>query len=554
MKRRQDLIQLVLGLTIIIGLNIVGSFSFSRLDLTTEKRYTLSKVTKDLLLNLDDIIYFKVYLEGEFPSHFKRLRNSTKEMLDEFKVYGGRNIQYEFIDPSANKNKKRTKKIYENLASSGLKPTSVEVQNESKFSQQVIFPGAIITYIDRQVPLMLLQEQMGISPEQQINNSIQTLEYGLANSIRKLAVSAKSRVAFIEGHGELTAQETASITKSLDEYYLVERITLNGQLNKLKLIDAIIIAKPEEEFLDKDKFIIDQFIMKGGKVMWLVESVSTNIDSLSIKGETMAVGINQNISDQLFKYGARVNTDIIEDLQCAIIPMMVPMKKDIKPFPWIYYPLITNTSFHPMVKNLNAIKCQYASSLDTVEAKGVKKTFLLRSSKYSRAVRAPLPIHLKVAYMKPNPAAYNDPYQNIALLLEGEFTSVFKNRLTKQISKDENLDYRETSKKTKMIVVSDGDIIRNEVYNNGDILPLGKERLTGQEYGNVDFFLNAMNYLTDNIDMLSVRSRELKMRLLDKTILEKHKLKWQLINTALPILLVISFGFLQVYFRKRKYS
>ena len=545
---------MILGLIIIAGVNVIGSFAFSRLDLTSEKRFTLSPVTKDLLKDLDDIIYVKVYLEGEFPAHFKRLRNSTREMLDEFKVYGGSNIQYEFINPSENTNKKITEKIYENLSGSGLKPMAIEVQNESKFSQQVIFPGALITYRDRQVPLMLLKEQMGIRPEQQINNSIETLEYGLANSIRKLAVTAKPKVSFIEGHGELTEIQTASITQSLNEYYQVDRITLNGQLNSLKLTKAIIIAKPEKEFTEKDKFIIDQFIMKGGKVMWLIEPVQTNVDSLMKNQQTMAIGISQNLSDQLFKYGVRVNTDIIEDLQCASFPLTVPMNEGIKLFKWIYYPLITNTTYHPMVKNLNAIKFQYVSSLDTVEAPGVKKTYLLRSSQFSRAIRAPLPIDIKTALMTPVQTAFNDPYKNVAVLLEGKFTSVFKNRLIDQISKDENIDYREESKPTKMIVVSDGDIIRNDIHSTGKIYPLDKDKYTGQEYGNVDFFLNAMNYLTDNIDMLSIRSRELKMRLLNDNLIKKQKPVWQLINTVLPILVVICFGFIQVFLRRMKYS
>ena len=341
---------------------------------------------------------------------------------------------------------------------------------------------------------------------------------------------------------------------SLGEYYQIERVTLDGQLTKLKGINTIIIAKPQLEFTDKDKFIIDQFIMRGGKVMWLVESVDVNLDTLKVSQKTMAIGMDLNIADQLFKYGARVNSEIIEDLQCAKLGLINPLDGKPKLFDWIYYPLITNTTYHPIAKNLNAIKCMYTGTIDTVEAPGIKKTFLLRSSKYSRALRAPLPINIGLAYMKPNPAAFNDPYQNIAVLLEGKFTSVFKNRLTKQILQDENIDFREQSKPTKMIVIADGDIIKNEVHSSGQVYHLGVDMYTGQEYGNVDFFLNAMNYLTDDIDMLSIRARELKMRLLDTNLIKKSKTKWQLINTVLPLILVIAFGFLQVYFRKRKYS
>jgi ABC-2 type transport system permease protein len=571
--KRSNIIQLLLGLLIIVLLNVIGSFLFTRLDLTAERRYSLSDATKKMLRNLDDVVYFKVYLDGEFPAGFKRLRNETREMLDEFRAYSD-NIQYEFINPSGNPDKRERKNLYQQLVTAGLNPTTLNVKTKDGTSQQVVFPGALITYKNRELPLELLNSQMGVAPEQVLNNSVQQLEYNISSVIRKLSVPNKPKLAFIIGQGELTEIETLDIRNELSEYYTVERIKIGGKLNSLTERDtkdslnmsirnkykAIIIAKPDSAFSEKDKFIIDQFVMRGGKVLWLIDPVDATMDSLQNSRQTVGVANETNLEDQLFNYGVRLNSNLLVDISCLPIPMVTGMT-DNKPqttfVPWFFFPVIIPTAQHPIVRNLNAVKCEFVSSLDTVVKPGIKKTYLLSTSKYSRVLNAPVIISLDMARQDPDPAQFNQPYKDVAVLLEGKFESLFLNRIPPVIAEDKLIGFLPQSEKTAMIVVSDGDVIRNQVrfgQNGYETLPLGFDRFTGQSFGNKDFIMNAVNYLCDDSGLISARSRELKLRMLDITRINDEKLKWQLINVILPVVLIILFGFIQHFLRRRKYS
>lgn len=557
-NKRRDLIALVLVIIILVMLNFVGSFVFHRFDLTSEKRYTLSDATKNLLANLDDVIYVKVYLEGDFPAGFKRLRNETKEMLDEFRAYSGNNIEYEFINPSDNPDKKQQNEVFKQLFEKGLQPTNLEVKEESGTIQQIIFPGAIVSYRGHELPWQLLKTQMGSSPEAQLNNSIQALEYEFSSCIRNLSVTARPQVGFVEGHGELDTTFVQDIADELSEFYIVKRVKIDSQLISLKGLDAIIIAKPDTSFTDKDKFIIDQFIMKGGKALWLIDPLYTSPDSLRRNGGTLAVPYELKLDDILFKYGVRINTDLIEDIQSSVIPVNVAMRGqpvNIQLKPWIFSPMIMPTGNHPIVKNLDVIKVDFVSSIDTIAAKGIKKTILLQSSKYSRAKLAPVRVDLRMVNMPLDEKRFNDPYRNVAVLLEGEFESVFKNHIDPKIAKDSAIGYKENGVNTKMIVISDGDIIRNDIdYRSQKALPLGYDKYTNQTYGNKNFILNCMNYLCDDSGLISVRARELTLRLLDKKKLKNERLKWQLINTVLPLLALVVFAVVYNIRRKQKYS
>lgn len=558
--KKQNITTLVLSLLIIIFVNIIGSFVYTRFDLTSEKRYTLSDATKKLVKNLDDIVYFKIYLEGDFPAGFRRLRNETREMLNQFRAYSD-NIEYEFINPSDGSDKKYIKNLYQQLVEKGLQPTNLQVKNnQGGTSQQIIFPGAIVTYKGRELPLQLLNSQIGIAPEAVLNNSIQSLEYNVASVIKKLSVIDKPKIAFLEGQGELDSYETGSIASSLAEYYSVERIAINQKLKSLDKFKAIIIAKPDSVFQDKDKFIIDQFIMKGGKVLWLIDPVFASMDSLQKTNETMGIANDINISDMLFKYGVRLNYNLIQDLTAMPIPIKtgnLGAQAQLDYLPWYFFPLIMPSKNNPIINNLNAIKFEFASSIDTIESKDIKKTILLTTSRYSRTLRTPVLISLDILKKEPETKLFNKPELPVAVLLEGEFHSVFKNRIPEEIANNKEIDFRTKSVANRMIVISDGDVIKNQLQKyNGSLypLPLGYDKYTRETLGNKDFIMNCVDYLCDETGLISVRSREIKLRLLDKTKYSNNKVFWQVLNTGLPVLLIFVFALIQSFFRKRKYG
>jgi len=571
--RRVNIIQLFLGLIIIIFLNIIGSAIYFRLDLTSEKRYSLSPSTKKLLRETDDIFYFKVYLEGEFPAGFKMLSRSTREMLDEFRAFSD-NIEYEFINPSAASDAKTRNDIFERLAQQGIQPTDINVRTKEGQKQQRIFPGAILSHKGREIPINLMAEQVGAAPDAIINNSIQALEYNISNAIRKLGTASKPRIAFTEGHGELSRLETADISRALSDFYIVDRVKLDGQVNALtdrkegedgsfavsNKYKAIIIAKPDSIFSEKDKFIIDQFIMKGGKVLWLIDPVFASMDSIQAANRTMGITQDINLNDQLFRYGVRLNSNLLMDLNALPIPVFtgnVGNQPQYSFFPWFYFPVLTSTSKHPIVNNLNAVRTEFISSIDTVGNPGIRKTVLLKTSEYTRIAMTPVMISLEILRSEPNPADYNQPPQPVAVLLEGEFESLFSNRIPGEISKAPEIGFTEKSPENRMIVIADGDMIKNQIQfsaGNYNPYPLGYDRFTGQTFGNKDFMLNAVNYLCDDTGLMSVRSRELKLRVLDRTRASKNLVMWQLINTAGPVLLVILFGLIQFFLRKRRYA
>ncbi len=571
--RKDNLIQFVLALAIIVLINVIGSYVFTRFDLTSEKRYSLSESTKKLLRETDDIIYFKVYLEGDFPAGFKLLSRTTREMLDEFRAYSD-NIEYEFINPSAAENAKTREAIYERLVQQGLEPTDINVRKKQGQEQQRIFPGAIVSYKSREIPLNLMADQLGAQPEAIINNSIQALEYNISNAIRKLSTSVKPKIAFTYGHGELTPIETADIRFALSDFYTVERVKIAENINALterkdngdgtfttvNKYRAIVIAKPDSVFSEKDKFIIDQFVMKGGRILWLADPVFATMDSLMTTDKTMGITLDINLNDQLFKYGVRLNSNLLLDINALPIPMVTGRtgnQPQFTFFPWNYFPVLTSTSRHPVVNNLNAVRTEFVSSLDTVGSPAIRKTILLKTSQYTRIAPTPVIISLDILRKDPDPADYTDAPQPVAVLNEGHFESLFKNRLTPEITEAPEIGFTESVDNNRMIVVSDGDIIKNQVrMNNGSLepLPLGYDRHTGQTFGNRDFIMNCINYLCDDTGLMSVRSRELRLRALDVTKARANLIGWQLINIAGPVLLIIGFGIVQSTLRRRRYS
>ena len=572
--KKNDLTQFALGLLIIILLNIISAFIFTRIDLTSEKRYSLSEATKTMLDDIDDLVFFRVYLEGEFPAGFKKLARETREMLDEMRAYNS-NIEYKFINPSETTDKAERDRIYQQLIEKGLNPTDLQVKTKDGTAKKMIFPGTIATYHGREMPIELLVSQRSTAPEEILNNSIQNLEFAIADGIRKLVSNKRPKIAFIEGHGELDKQETADATLALWDYYNVERVRIDGQLNSLterKATDsinvriknkfaAIIIAKPDSVFSNKDKFIIDQYIMRGGKVLWLIDPVFASMDSLQVNTETMGVSLDLNLTDMFFKYGIRLNNDLVMDLNAMQIPVQVGEvggQPQYEFFPWFYFPILTPLSENPIVRNLNALKTEFISSIDFVnESSNIDKTILLTTSRYSRTVNVPVMINLAIMGEKPDERMFNKQDIPVAALLEGTFESVYANRMPPEITEDTDIDFREVSEETKMIVIADGDMIRNQMQlSQGNYLPLplGYDRYTGQQFGNKELILNAMNYLTENEGLISIRSKELKLRLLDRTKVENERTFWQILNVIVPVVLVLIFGLLLGWIRKRRYA
>jgi len=569
--------ELIILISIIILVNYISSHLFFRIDLTSEKRYTLSNTTKEVLKKLKDIVYVKVYLDGELPYGFLRLKKSIKETLDEFRSYSGDNIQYDFIDPYDTKDKKSLKEIQKQLYKMGLTPTNIqEKDKDGKIVQRIVFPGAIVSYAGKEVAVDFLKNNINRTPEENLNASIEGVEYSLIQGIRKLNNDFGHKIAFIEGHGELDEWEVADLTNSLSEYYTVERVRIDSQLNSLstRIIDSlnqkitvknkydlIIIADPDSAFSEYDKYILDQYIMYGGKVIWIIDVVNVEMDSLAYQSSVIGTIKNLNLSDQLFKYGARVNPNLVQDVQCAIIPVNTAIagtQPQFTPSPWIYFPLLMPNPAHPICKNINLVKGQFVSSVDPVgEDSLIKKTILLTTSENSRVLLAPVKVSLKIINNKINPEYFTKSFIPTAILLEGRFKSLYQNRLAPEMYIHKEIAFKEESIYTQMAVIGDGDIARNHVRRlglNRSPLPLGYDRYTGQTFGNKEFLMNLISYMLDSKNFTELHSKVIPLRLLKKQFVEDNKTTIQLINILIPIILLITIGIGITYYRKRKYS
>ncbi|MBA3680274.1 MAG: gliding motility-associated ABC transporter substrate-binding protein GldG [Bacteroidetes bacterium] len=561
-NKRRDIMSLCILLGIVVLINFIGSFYFKRFDLTSEKRYTLAESTKTLLQNLDDEVLFKVYFDGDFNPSFTRLRNEAKEILDEFRAYSGNQIQYEFIVPGEGLSNDEKMNLEKQLYEKGLVPEQVYEKNNDKMSESRIWPGAIVSHKGRQAVWKIFNRQDNTDYEVSVNNSVKELEYSLTNTIRKLQRDKKQEVTFINGHYELDTLHIVEFARALSEYYDVNRTPILGKLDALDQSAAVIIAGPDSAFTVADQFIIDQYIMRGGKVLWLVDPVGINRDTLIQKGFTLGLPRPLNLDNMLFKYGVRLNTVLLQDFQCSAIPLNIGFKNgqpNFKLFPWPFAPLVLPDGNHPIVKNLDLIKFDYVSSIDTITARGITKTVLLNTSRYTKITPSPARIYYSSVQIPPKESQFMNSYVPVAVLLEGEFTSFAENRLPSIFLTDSAFNakhkYLSKGKKTKMIVVADGDVARNDfIRTSNKSVPLGYDRATNQQYANKTFLLNCVNYLLDDEGMLQLRSREVTLRLLDKKKITTQRGKWQMINVLMPVMLLILFGLIQFFLRKRKFA
>lgn len=569
--RRANILGVVIAIAIVVVINIISTFLYTRLDLTAEKRYSLAPATRTLLKKLDDVVFFKVYLAGDLPPGFQRLANETREMLDEFRAYSD-NIQFEFVDPAENTGAKDRNDAYRLLVERGLQPTDLHVNKKGTSSQLIIFPGTIVSYHGREVPVQLLMAQLHEDPNRVLNTSIQELEYNLASAIKNLTTAIKPRIAFVEGHGELSALETIDLQTSLSDFYNVDRVNIAGKINSLAVRiktdsthDALvnkyrllIVARPQKPFEERDKFLIDQFIMRGGKVLWLLDPVFASMDSLQRYSATMGIPMDINLEDQLFNYGVRLNLNLVQDMNALPIPIktgQIGNQPQFEYFKWFFFPILLPDGNHPIVNGLNAVRTEFVSSVDTVANAGVRKTILLQSSPYARTLNAPVLIDLEILKEQPDERLFSKGPFPIGVLLEGEFTSAFLFRIPPELAGNPALAFRKKSKETKMLVIGDGDMAKNQFhYSQGYPLPLGFDQYTKQTFGNKDLLMNAVNYLCDDSGLISVRSRELKLRMLDTAKVARQRLFWQVLNLLLPVLLIAGLGIIKYRIRRRAFA
>jgi ABC-2 type transport system permease protein len=560
MRLRKDIIILAAILLGAIVVNRLAAIWFFRIDLTAEKRFTLSDNTKSYLKEMSQNLYIKVYLDGDLNPGFKKLSDATREMLDEFKVYDKQSLTYQLIDPNHGSVSEK-QAMGKTLTELGCEPIPVyETAEDGTKTRSMVFPYAVLKYGDKQKVINLLENIPGYSGAENLNKSIEGLEYKLMTGIRLLTMTEKPRIAFLEGHGELDEMDVVDASSALSEYYTVERGKIADDASILDPYKVLIIAKPQTPFAEKDKFAIDQYIMKGGRVLWLVDAVTVTLDSLQTATQTMGMMSDFNLSDQLFKYGIRINPNLIEDVQAGMIPINASAPGSTPkfvPVPWMFNPLLQPSNDHAITKNINMVKGEFASSLDTVgEELKLKRTVLLHTSQFTKLNQVPVFISLGMVSQKPKPSEFNKQYVPVAYAQEGIFPSVFQYRNTPTgiHVKDKVLT---ESTPTRMIFVGDGDIIRNAVrhrLSTPQITPLGYDELSHQTFGNKEFIVNAVNYLADDEGWMKLRSRSYTLRLLNKEELGNNATFWKLINVAVPAVVVVIMGLGYIYWRKRKYS
>ncbi|MBP1640089.1 MAG: gliding-associated putative transporter substrate-binding component GldG [Bacteroidetes bacterium] len=561
MKNKPLFWQIAVVVVAIAALSLASHFLFFRLDLTSDKRYTLSPATKKLMKSLEEPVQINVYLDGDLNAGFLRLKRSCKDYLEEFKVYAGKNIQYQFVDPTKTASGTDAEAYYASLEKRGMKATMVyEKDADGKAVRKIIFPWAEIISHKDTLLVNLLTNVQGRSGEENLNASVEGLEYQLTDAIRVLNVKETRKIAFLEGNGELPEPEVYDATTALSRYFQVDRGALGNDPKALDPYKVVIVAKPVASFSENEKFILDQYIMRGGSILWLIDGSRIDNNYLAQTGQATIAPLDVNLADMLFGYGIRINPDIVQDVQCASMPVNVSRPGDepqFKPMPWFYQPLLLTSPYHVVTRNLASVKANFASSIDFVGVDTlIKKTALLATSNASHVLAPPAMVDLK---QMPDPRDHDYfQFQNIPVggLLEGSFTSAFANRMVPE-GIIQPVSILRKSKTTRMIVIANGDIIRNEVHgtgNNMQILPLGFDSYANRQYGNRDFIVNAVLYLCGDDHWLELRSRVVPLRLLNNMATTEGRIMWQITNLVIPLILLALFAAVFFLLRRRKYS
>ena len=544
-KKIKNIVILSIGL---ILLNVINQSFYTRLDLTSDKRYTLSKTTKDIVSKVDKFLFVTVYLEGDFPSEFKRLQLETRQYLEELALENS-NIKINFEAPD---------KQREALIKRGMMPSQLTVEEDGKLSEAIIFPWAEVSFGKRSKVVSLLPNAIVASQDEQLEKAIENLEYSFSNAINSITQKQQKRIAVLTGNGELQDIYQYSFLSEVSKKYRLAKFTLDSvatnpqqTLQDLTSFDLAIIAKPTQKFTSKEKFTIDQYIANGGKTLWMLDYVQADQDSLFANGKMLAYPRDLNLTDLLFSYGIRINTTLIKDLYAAQIPVAtgkVGNQTQFKNLEWFYHPLVGGNPKHTITKNVSPVRLQFANQIDTLK-NNIKKTPLLVSSLLSQKIGTPSFIELQSIADEVVENDYKNGNQLFAVLLEGNFISAYKNR----VKPYESSLYKDTATNNKMVIISDGDVSKNQILK-GEPFDLNRDKWTNQQFGNKDFLINSIDYLLDDSGLIQLRNKTLTIKTLDKQKAFKERTFWQLLNVVLPLLILLSFGFVFNYWRKKKYN
>lgn len=569
--RRHNIFEIVAVVAVLVFVNIISSYIFTRIDLTAEKRYTLSESTKQMLKELDDQVVFRVFLEGdELPAEYRRFRNDIKNMLDQFRAYN-RLVDYEFVNPNTFTTDEEKRQFYQTLVKKGLTPIPISSEEEGVQRQQVVYPSMEVSYKGRETAMQLQSAGVsGRSTDEVINTSIENLEYNFVTAIHRLTRPVKARIGFLQGHGELDNIDIYDIQMSLVEDYAVENVVLHNNVTALtgrvmntqdssvsiaNRFDVLIVPKPLTRFEESELYALDQFVMYGGKVLWLLDALDADMDSLQDKPQTFATRLPTNLEELLFNYGVRINSDLLMDYRCRPIPMM-GLDNRMNLVPWYYFPTLVPSSKHPIVRNLDVLKTDFVSSIDLIN-NDIEKTILLTTSDHVHVKNAPVNIQLSDAMVQVDEQLFNRSNLPVAVLLEGTFKSLYRGRMTTEFMQKAEIGFKsECEKPTQMIVVSDGDMIRNGTAVNEQgryPYPLGFDRYTNVEFANKTFLLNAVNYLAGDEGMIDARPRSIDIRRLDLAKVRDRRGYYQFANLFWPVVSILMVCVVVLIVRGRKY-
>ena len=554
----------IILLLVVIAVNWLAELVPVRLDLTAEGRYTLSSPTRKLLNTIEEPIQIDVLLSGDLPAGFKKLASSTEDLLREFKAVGKSNLRFQFIKPGEGLNDTAKAILYDSLSQLGLNPTNIKAQTKEGEGQEerLVFPGAVIQHKGRTTAIDLLQGVSAAGGLESLNTAEALLEFKFANAIKQLNQDTVPLIGYLVGNGQpLTYQVQDLIENVLRKNYAFRILPIDSVPLIPSVFDALVIAKPTLAFSDVQKIKLDQYVMQGGKLLWMIDKLYAEMDSLQrTQNEFIAFDRGLELDDLLFRYGVRINQDLLQDLNADKMPSVIGSvggKPQIQLLPWFYNPLLSSYSGHPIAKNLDYVLTQFPNTLDTVEAKGIRKTILLASSQQARTLETPAKVSWNSVQSEEDFNTFNKSHVPVAVLLEGKFSSHYSNRLSteqREAISSMGQPYTAQSPESKMIVIADGDIALNTVTQNEGPLPMGMNSYTKFQFANRDFIQNSIEYLVDESGILETRSKDFSLRLLDQKKLEESKTNWQLINIVVPILLLIAFGWAFHYFRKLRYQ
>lgn len=558
----QEHLQYLIGIAILLALTVLGRYAFVQWDLTEEKRYTLSAPTRTMLTEFDEPVYITVLLEGDFPAGFKRLQRGTREMLDAFRKFNPL-IHYEFDDPRKGSVEIQNARAQE-LAKDGITPTRLRIRESGTASEKLIYPYAILRYGQKtQIVNLLENERPGVDPEWILNNSITLLEYKFADAIQKMRTYRKRNVVFTSGHDELHAQQTTWLEGTLRRHYNTARVMLDTVVRIPPEIDLLIVARPRTAFSTHDLFLLDQYLVNGGNLIFLIDALDVSLDSINQVREFIPSAYDLGLDPFFFRLGLRLEPNLLLDLECTRIPLVVGTlggRPQTELFPWFYHPLISSNTEHPIAKDIDRVNLMFPSTIDTVQSRpGLRKTVLLATSQYTRTQRIPVRLHFEILRHEPNVEDFNRGFQPVAVLVEGEYISMFENRVTEELlalTQQYNMEFRLKHAPGKVLLVSDGDLAKN-LYNpeTGDIRELGYNKFENFVFqGNQALLTNAIEYMLDDAGIIAARSKEVKLRLLDTVRARKETTKWQLVNIGLPVCLVIASTLFFNFMRRRRYG